>query len=159
MSSLSTAGRIALATYFFSRPIHVAWGLADGAWTVPADITGNETALRNEVGRRTATSVSYVTPDPAGAIQYVDGFYSVSATPTRHLYIRTDFDYADAVGAAIREAALFSGSVMVAGLPAGQKYFVPVEVASPGTLLSLQNFAPVYRLPDTRERFETILTF
>ena len=160
MSSLSSAGRIALAKYFYSRPIHVAWGLGDSAWTTtPAPVTGAETALRNEVARRTATQVAYVTPDPLGVIQYSDGFYSVSSTPTRHLHIRTDFDYSEAVGAAIRETGLFVDSVMIAGLPTGQKYFAPAEVASPGVLLNLKNYAPIYRLPDARERFETILSF
>lgn len=160
MSSLSIAGRIALTRIIYSQPLHLAWGLGDGAWTstVP-QATGQETALLSEVGRRSPSQIAYVTPDPAGAIVLPEGSYSLSVVPTRHLYIRTDFDFTEASGSAIREIGMFAQTVTQAGLPAGQKYFTPDQVTNPGWLIHLRNYAPIYRFPDTRERFEFVMTF
>jgi hypothetical protein len=160
MPSLSVTGRVALAELIYMNPVHLAWGIGDGVWTstVPAE-TGSESGLISEIGRRTVTQIEYVVPDVAGAIVLPTGSFSVSVTPTRYLYFRTDFDFSDAVGAAVREVGLFIRTVTIAGLPEGQKYFTPAQVADPGRLVYLKNYSPIYRLPDTRERFEFVMTF
>jgi len=159
MSSLSLAGRLVIAKFIASQPLHLAWGTGDGAWTTAPLPAGTETALLTEIGRRTVTQLEYVVPDVAGAIVLAEGSFSISVTPTRHLYLRTDFDFAEATGAAIREIGLFMGSVMVAGLPGGQKYFTPTQVADPGSIIHFANYAPIYRFPNNRERFEIVMTF
>lgn len=160
MSTLSIAGRVALSEIIFNKPLHLAWGSGDGLWTVnPPTETGLETGLRAEIARRALSQLSYVTPDPIGAILVSNGSFTVSATPTRHLYMRADFGYDEAIGASIREVGLFMGSVMVAGLPAGQKYFLPAQVADPGRMIMLKNYPVIYRFPDNRERFEFVMTF
>jgi hypothetical protein len=103
--------------------------------------------------------VQYVVPDAVGSIVLPEGRFSPSATPTRSLYIRTDFDFSEATGAAIREVGLFVRAVIQAGLPAGQRYFTPSQVTNPGRLLHLKNFQPIYRFPNNRERFEIVMTF
>lgn len=160
MPNLAAAGRIAIAETLFSQPLHLAWGTGDGVWTstVPP-VSGTETALRAEIGRRQATQVQYVVPDAVGSIVLPEGRFSPSSTPTRSLYIRTDFDFSEATGAAIREVGLFVRTVIQAGLPAGQRYFTPSQVTNPGRLLHLKNFQPIYRFPNNRERFEIVMTF
>lgn len=160
MSSLSIAGRIAIAELIFSQPVHLAWGIGDGAWTstVPNE-TGEEAGLINEVGRRVVTQLAYVVPDAVGAIVLPEGSFTLSATPTRHLYMRTDFDFNEATGAAIREIGVFIRTVTQAGLPALQKYFIPSQIVDPGRLIQLKNYQPIYRFPDNRERFEIVMTF
>lgn len=160
MSILAAAGRIAIAETIFAQPLHLAWGTGDNAWTATVPpVAGTETALRAEVGRRRATLVQYVVPDAVGAIGLPEGNFSVSETPTRSLYIKTDFDFSEASGAAIREIGLFVRAVTQSGLPAGQEYFTPDQITSPGRLLHLKNFQPIYRFPNNRERFEIVMTF
>lgn len=160
MPSLSAVGRVAIAKIVFERALHLAWGTGDGEWTtaVPAE-TGLETALRAEIGRRQATVVSYCVPDSAGAIVLPEGSFTLTTAATRHLYVRTDFSYLEATGAAIREIGLFSATVTAPGLPANQRYFTPDQITDPGTILHLKNYSPIYRFPNTRERFEIVLTF
>lgn len=159
MSILSTSGRIAIAEVIFSRTLHLAWGRGDGAWVNPPAESGDETQLINEIARRKVTQVSYVVPDPSGVIVLPEGSFSLSIEPTRHVYTKTDFDYSEAIGEAIREIGLFSGTVTQAGLPIGQQYFLPNQITKPGRLIYVKNFEPIPRLPSARERFEIVLSF
>lgn len=159
MAILTASGRICVVEALAERPIHLAWGTGDGSWTLPPSENSAATALLNEVGRRQATIVGYAVPDVAGLIQLDSGNFSVSATPTKYLYVKTDFDFLDASGLVIREIAIFTGSVMVGGLPGGQRYFAPAEVADPGRMLHLQNLVPVFRSPSIRENFEIVVEF
>jgi len=117
------------------------------------------TALADEVCRRTADEVYFVTPDPDGEISLSTGRYRISPTPTPHLFIRTKFDFADAAGVTIREQALFVGTQVAEGLPPGQRLFVPAEVTDPGVLLLIEHSPPIVRQASTRETFEFVLTF
>lgn len=159
MAILTKSGRVVIAESIKARDIHIAWGLGDGAWTVPPSEDSEATELMDEVGRRAATEVSYVVPDVAGDIIQPSGRFSRSVTPTNHLYIATTFDFGDASSSEIRESAVFVGTELVGGLPPGQQYFPPSDVAAPGRLLHLENLAPIYRSPAIRESFEVIITF
>lgn len=122
-------------------------------------IAGTETALISEVGRREATLVQYVVPDVVGLIVLPEGNFSPSAVPTRSLYIKTEFDFTEATGQAIREVGLFVRTVTQVGLPSGRRYFTPDQITDPGRLLYLRNYEPIYRFPNNRERFEIVVTF
>jgi len=161
MSILTTAGRAAIAAAVKAQPLHLAWGPGDGAWVTPPPENPSATSLTNEIGRRLVTSCDFVTPDPvAGTIEVAGaGLFSISATPTNRLLITTQFDYADASTSVVRQIGLFMGTQVVAGLPAGQRYFLPAEVQSPGSLVQLENRAPIYRTSGTRERFEMLIVF
>lgn len=159
MPALNASGRIALAELVFNSPLHLGWGLGDNAWTSPPDVTGNEATLQAEVGRRPASQVAFVVPDAAGVIDLPEGKFSVSVAPTRHLYVRTDFQYQEANGYGIREIALFLNTRIQPGLPTGQSYFLPADVLDGGRLLYMRKYAPIYRFPNTRERFEIVLSF
>jgi hypothetical protein len=161
MAILVKNGRIVLAESIAARPIHLAWGEGDGQWlnnVPPEDV--NATALQGEVARRLATQVGYVLPDVTGNIELPNGNrYRLSQTSTNHLYARTQFDYTDGVGAAIRNIAIFVGTEVVGGLPPGQQYFTPAQVSNPGRMLHLEHFPPIFRGSNERESFEVVITF
>lgn len=160
MAIFTTKGREIIAESIAARPIHLAWGTGDGSWITPPSEPSSATALLNEVGRRLPTSVGYVVPDVAGTIILPSGNrYTVSGSPTNHLYLKFNFDYADAPSSVIRETAVFVGSTMISGLPGGQKYFLPAEVATPGKLMRLQYAAPIYRSPETQANFDIVISF
>lgn len=159
MPILTKQGRIIMAESIRLRGGHIAWGVGDGAWTTtipPEDI--NATALMSEVGRRVAT-VDFVTPDDDGDIVLVNGKFSLSATPTNHLFFKTKFTYGDASSAVIRELAVFIGTTVDAGLPPGQEYFTPGEVTAQGRMLHLEHFPPIFRSIAIEETFGVVVTF
>jgi len=160
MALLTKSGRIVIAESISLRAVHFAWGSGDGAWTttVPAE-DPEATTLISELGRRTADAVSFVLPDAAGSIVLPAGNFTLSGSPTRYLYCRTKFAFADAPSSVIREMAVFVGSVMAGGLPVGQRYFVPADVSSPGRMLHLEHFQPIYRSSVIEESFEVVVTF
>lgn len=160
MAVLTTSGRIAIATAIKARTAHMAWGSGDAAWgnTPPAPpITA--TALLVEIARRKADQIDYCAPAPAGAISVPEGRFNISATPTNNLYFRFHFEFADAPTSIIREAAIFLDTVAAAGVPAGQVYLLPAEVAQPGTMLVLERLTPIIRAGTKRELFEFVVTF
>lgn len=159
MPILTNSGRVVIAESIAARPVHLAWGSGNGSWVTPPSEDSNATALLNEIGRREATEVGYAVPDAGGDIILPTGTFSRSLTPTNHLLVVTNFDFADAQSSVIREVAIFVGSTMVGGLPIGQKYFVPAEVATPGRLMHIENIAPIFRSPAIRENFEIVITF
>lgn len=159
MAILAKSGRVVIAESVAVRPLHLAWGLGDGAWTTPPAENNNATALLSEVGRRTIDTVQFVVHDEAGSIILPNGRFSVSATPTNNLLVSVQFDLLDASSSVIREYALFAGTETVAGLPVGQRYFIPSEILSPGRLLHVGNIQPIYRSTAIREGFRVVITF
>ena len=160
MSILTLSGRVALASLMKSQPLHVGIGSGDGAWNVPPLESGSETGLLAPLGYRRATEVSYVTATVGGDIVTPTGaVYARTMEPTRNLYIRVDFDFEDASGATVRESGLFVGLVPLPSLPPSQRFFAPNQVVDPGVLVHLSNREPFFRFPNTRERFETVITF
>jgi hypothetical protein len=157
---LTTSGRIAIATAIKARTAHMAWGSGDAAWgNTPPDPAANSSALVAEIARRKANQVEYCAPATNGAISVPEGKFDISATPTNNLYFRFFFEFEDAVGSTIREMAIFLDTVAAAGVPAGQFYLLPAQVAQPGTLLVIERRAPIIRQITTRQLFEFVVTF
>lgn len=159
MPILTNSGRVAIAEALKLRPLHVAWGEGDGTWVTPPAENSEATALQAEVGRRVASEVAFVVPDEDGDIVVTTGTFSRSVTPTNHLLVVVNFAFADASSSVIREVALFAGTVVDAGLPPGQEYFLPANITAPGRLVHLENIAPIFRSPAIRESFQVVLTF
>lgn len=159
MPILTKSGRVVIAESIALRPIHLAWGTGDGAWTTPPAEDADAEIVLNEIGRRQATEVSYVVPDVDGDIILPTGTFSRSDDPTNHLFVVTNFEFEDAPSSIIRNVGIFVGSTMVGGLPGGQRYFEPAEVATPGRLMHLENIAPIYRSPAIRENFQIVISF
>jgi len=167
---LPLSGRVAIADAISRRPLHFVWGLGDGKWlddVPPADI--DAVGLMNEAGRRIISEWKFAIPDDGGSIITVQdpgsppskGRFSLSPgnAPTNHLYVNCQFDFDDGVGLVIREAAVVTNTETVEGLPAGQRYFTPGQIAAPGFLLYVQNLTPIFRSSQTQEYFETVITF
>jgi hypothetical protein len=153
-------GRIAQAELIAAQPIYLAWGTGNPAWDeLPEPEPVDVTALVAEIGRRLATQVGYVLPDPGGAIETPQGNFALSVEPTRYLYVRTVFGFDDAPDAHIRELGLFIGSVPVDGLPEGQRYFAPAEIAQSGRMLLLDRSQNFQRNGAVRPAFEYVMPF
>lgn len=160
MAILTNSGRVAMAESVMARPIHLAWGSGSAAWdTTPVPETVNDTALVDEVGRRLVSQARYCTPDENGEIVVPTGRFTESATPTRHIYLRFNFDFTDAPTASIREVAVFVGTQTDPDLPPGQMYFEPADVVSPGTLLVIERTTKFDRSPSVRQSFEFVVAF
>ena len=161
MATLQNDGRIALAVAMAAQPVHLAWGRGLPAWDAEAaPEPSNATTLVDEVGRRMATFVGYVQPDAAGEIELPSGSkYTVVAGPTRWLYVRVVFNFEDAEGETIRELGITFGATPVAGLPVGQRYFIPAEIDAPGRLYTLERVPAFTRNGAVRQTFEYVLPF
>jgi hypothetical protein len=120
---MTESGRAALVLALKNQTIQLAWGSGDASWDddlPPED--ANATALVNEIGRVYAFSSLFVVPDADGEITLPnDRRYSVSATPTRHLYADFKFGYVNGVGSTIREYGLFIGGTVKDTVPPGKK--------------------------------------
>lgn len=171
LATLTTTGRAAIARAIMARPLHLAWGTGDEAWDADeAELPSlvDATALRAEIGRRAVTTSGFVSPDPQGGIvipvgQRPDGSveearYAQVEGPTPYIYLRVNYDFADAANAVIRELGLFMDTETAPDLPPGQRYFHPGELASPGLLLAAQILSPpINRSPAVRQTIEFVL--
>jgi hypothetical protein len=123
------------------------------------DVPSAATALVDEVGRRVANSVQHVVPDPAGLLETADGNkWTVSPIATRYLYLSVLFQFSEAVSDTIREMGIFMDTAAAAGIPPGQQYLRPVEIADIGTLVLLDRLNPIIRSPSTRQGFSFVIT-
>lgn len=160
MPAKQVDGRIAMCELIAAQPIYLALGTGDPAWDdTPEPEPVDATALVAEVGRRIATEVGFVLPDTNGSIETPQGNYTLSDTPTRYLYVRTVFAFEEAADAHVREIGMFVGSVPVEGLPAGQRYFTPDQIAQPGRLLILDRSQNFEGNGAVRPAFEYIMPF
>jgi len=160
MATLQESGRIALAIAVASQPIHLAWGRGSPAWDdAPQPEGSTHNTLVDEIGRRTATQVGYCRPDPAGEIELATGRYTLSAEPSTLVYVKFVFAFAEAAGETIREQGIFLGTQPKPGLPAGQRYYLPADLAQPGRLYALERVPAFLRNGATRQMFEYVLPF
>lgn len=161
MAILTKSGRVAIANAITSLPLHFAWGSGDGAWLTPPSESPNAASLIAEIGRRTATAWAYVVADAAGDIVTSTGSFSLSPgnAPTSNIWVKADFAFSDAQSSVIREVAVYSDTTVIAGLPPGQAYFTPSQIADPGILLYLENITPIFRSPTIQENFEAVISF
>ena len=162
MSIFTHAGRAALAEMVLSRPIHLALGLGEDSWGTPPPAPDYDViALRREIGRKKLFRGLFVHPDDHGVLILPgDRKYSISDTPTRHLYLQFIFDYNEGSGGAIRELGLFLNTKAKADLPPTQAFFRPEELENGGTLLLLEHLEnPDTHNPQKKGEYETVLSF
>ncbi|MDA8449849.1 hypothetical protein M4R23_09145 [Acidovorax sp. GBBC 3332] len=158
---LQQSGRIFLATAVAAPPLYLAWGRGLPAWDTKAEPEPtNATRLVDEIGRRLITSVSYVVPDENGAIELPDKKrYTVSVTQTKWLHVSWTFAYEDAAGETVREIGVFIGGTLVAGLPAGQRYFTAAQVVEPGYCYCVEHVQAFKRGAGVRPVQQYVLPF
>lgn len=160
MAVLTVGGKATYQEALFPGPFHLAWGSGSVGWgdTPPAEDV-NAVALLAEVGRLEATAVEFVVPDVAGVIELNFGNFTVSATPTRYLYLDFHFGFDDGAAETIREVAVFVGTTKEVGVPGGQVYLLPADVDESGSLLIVEHQAPaIVRANTNRERFQYVIT-
>lgn len=172
LATLTKSGRAAIASAIAARPLHLAWGTGREEWDGQEDDAlpslVERTELFSEVGRRTASAVGFAEPDEAGGIVVPVGTrpdgtvevarYRQSTEATPYLYVRVNYDFADASNAVIRELGIFMDTVTKEGLPPGQLYFTPAELEDPGRLLAAQILRPsILRSPAVRQTIEFVL--
>lgn len=114
--------------------------------------------LINEVGRRQVTFKAYAFEDPSGTIVAQGRTWSLSSTPTRHLYLQYKFDPGDASDKIIYQLGIFMGTVPTVGNE-NLQYLIPQQIQDFGTILTIENVEPYPRNPSTREMLEIVITF
>lgn len=172
LSTITNAGRAAMARAIAERPLHLAWGMGNPEWDtmqkeeLPSLVDAE--ALHAEIGRRKPSVISFCVPDEAGGIvipisenesagTVEKARYSLSSTPTPYLYIRVDYDFEDASNSIIREIGLFLDTKPLASCPAGQFYFRPNELAETGMMFCAQILnRPIHRTISMRQSVEFV---
>ncbi|SFU79644.1 hypothetical protein [Pseudoduganella namucuonensis] len=160
MAILTSSGRAAVAASIKAMPLHLAWGAGLPSWdATPEPEPVLATALQSEIGRRELTQALFCVPDANGEVIVPTGRFSISNEPTNNLYLRFNFDFADAASSDIREVGVFVGTVVKSGLPPGQKYFTLAELQQHGQLLALERLPKFSRNAAVRQTFEFVITF
>lgn len=160
MAILTDSGRAAVAASIKAQPIHLAWGSGSADWDVtqpPENVSTS--ALLAEVGRRKVTQAMFCTPSPTGEIVVQEGRFTISSDPTKYLYLRFAFEFADAQDATIRELGVFIGTVAKNTVPSTQDYLEPDDIQSPGQLLVLEYIQKLQRSVQIRQQFEFVIQF
>lgn len=172
LATITKSGRAAFAAALAAKPLHLAWGTGDPAWDADpasAPSLANATSLVAEVGRRTITQVGFVVADEEGDIIIPTGTtsegvvqesrYRLVAEPTPNLYLRVAYAFGDAANLTIRELAIFSDTKTAEGLPPGQRYFTPADIADPGIMVAGQILdTPIVRSPSVRQTEEFVIS-
>ncbi len=128
--------------------------------TSAPDLTGLETGLASEIGRRRAQSIQFIVPDPEGPID--DAFkqrWAVSAEPTNTLLISVKFGYDEAPDAIIQEFGIFVDTVARPEIPPGQDYLTPDQIEHPGYLHTIEHVTPVIRSATKRDGADIFIEF
>lgn len=143
MAIMTNSCRIALAKAIKATPLFVAWGTGKAEWgRTPPREERTATSLAHEIGRRPASQVSYCLPDANGELILPNQRFAPSDEATPNLYLKATFEFDEGLGETIRELGIFIDTKTAPGLPAGQRYFTPSQLASPGTLLSISHITP-----------------
>ncbi|EAO1133527.1 hypothetical protein EX011_21420 [Salmonella enterica] len=158
MAILVESGRAAVAASIKAQPIHLAWGSGQVGWDAakPAEQTGTK-ALDNELGRRIVSYSSFVEPNSSGQVIVSQGRFAETTTATKYLYLRFQFDFADAQQATIRELGIFVGTTPNAGVT-GLDYMDKGQYSG-GQLLVLEYIDKLVRSSSIRQQFEFVIQF
>lgn len=171
IATVTHSGRAALIAALIRQPLHLAWGTGDPAWEdegaeLPSLVYS--TALVNEIGRRVPSLVGFALPDEEGDIIVAKGLrpdgtvekarYKRSEEPTPYLYVQVLYDFEEASQSVIREIALFMDTVTNPDLPPGKRYFLPGDIADPGTVVAAQIFKPGFtRSPSIQQGINFVM--
>lgn len=158
MAILVETGRAAVAASIKAQPIHLAWGTGLVAWDgqKPAEQTSAD-HLEVELGRRIVTYSSFVEPDTNGQVIVSQGRFAETQKASKYLYLRFQFDFADAQQATIRELGIFVGTTPNAGVT-GLDYMNKGEYSG-GQLLVLEYIDKLVRSSSIRQQFEFVIQF
>jgi len=118
------------------------------------------TGLVDFLGLLKVTEKVYVEPDIAGVLSTGDGeTWTESVSPTPYIYLEAAYDYGDESTEIIREIGVFADVTLDGGLPVDQTYFPPADISDMGTILNVENIAPLTRSISNRGIFSIVLRF
>jgi hypothetical protein len=140
-------------------------GTSATPWTTtPPAPNADSTQLYEELCRRLCILKKYVKPDANGPYTTASGSWSdsvaedgVTPVPTRYIYMYVGFNLSDVSSATLYQYGIFLGTTPIAGYEQAT-YLLPNQISDPGTLLAIENIAPVIRTPTTRQVVEVVLT-
>ena len=145
--TMTEAGRVTMATSIKARNMFLVVGSGTGWTGTPPAMNGGEESLEAAFGVTKARLVQYVYPDEAGDVRMADGTrWTVTATPTKHLYCEFQLDFEDSPNETVREMAVYLGSQFASSVPAGATYAPIGNVQSVGQFLAMKNTVPRERL-------------
>lgn len=158
---ITYSGRIALAKYIMSLPLHLAIGEGDDKWgDIPEAPDYEATGLIKEIGRKALTRAFFVNKDDDGEIDLPGGRrYSYSEKPTRQIYMNFVFNYGEGISDKIREIGVFADTKFKNGLPKTQTFFTPDQIIDPGILITLEHLETADTFtPNKKGQYGTIFT-
>lgn len=164
---LTRAARILLATVIKNGNLHIAFATGSAGWDAhmnegtPAAYPAydiDQTDVTAEFVRKKIVNKQFCTPDEEGEIQTDRGNFSLSVTPTEHLYCKGTLEPTEYNTQVIREFGLFYGTVVDEDTEPGQLLFTPSEVTSKGTLVLVRRKVAIQRTATTRQLCEFVWT-
>ena len=161
MAILTYSARTLLAKYMITHPLYLAIGKGKTSWdTTPEAPDYEDTDLLSTIGYKKITRSFFVNEDDNGEIDLPGGrYYSASETPTRHVCLEFQFKYGEAIDVEIREVGIFADTLIKGGLPANHTYFLPSQVVTKGTLITLEHLeSPDTFTPNKKGCYRTVLT-
>jgi len=178
LGMITTVGRTLLARLLRGEPgltgiTHLAVGDGDGTFTDPLnppDPGINQTALKHERARKTATRTAFLLPvgDGTSADLIIDGqgfIESLAETNTVAFFFRLEENEAN--GITIKEYGLFGGNVsyrpgITGPLALNGEHDATTnptgEVESSGVLFEVKHIADFHKTPDTRFELAAVVT-
>jgi hypothetical protein len=156
------AGRATLAKAIKDKNVMLAVGSGQAAWTQLSNtpsLSGTETALVAPVAGVRPAVKDFVVPNAAGTIEAPDGSkWSISATPTKYLYLSFVLGFQDGPSEVLKELGLYLDPTYAAAVGAGQTYIPWASVTNAGNLLALERIAPLERA-GVRQTIVKLITF
>lgn len=83
--------------------------------------------------------------------------YAISNEPTGLLYLTAVLEPFEFSVGVIREQGIFAGATLAPSVPAGTKFLLPAQIATPGTLLKVDHMPPIVRNQLEQARFQHVL--
>jgi hypothetical protein len=160
MAVFTIGGRTVTGTLMFQQVFFLAVGKGNPTWDTSLEPpTPTLADLVDAVGVTRCREVSYVVPDEAGVIAMSDGAkFARTVEPSRYIYLEFKLDLPDAVPETLREAGVFHGTEIEAGIPAGQFYIPDDDVIDYGTLIYADRFNSIVRDGTIEQSFSCVLT-
>jgi len=134
---------------------YIAWGIGDGAWTSAPEPDQTATTLVGHLGHFKATA-QFVVPDVAGVLISANGDkWTVSGSPTRFIFVSSDYDYTDEDTAVIREIAIYTDATPAGGHES-DNYLPVANLSVLGQLWTIENIAPLTRAVSKHGSISTV---
>lgn len=160
MAIWTIGGRETSAALMLGENFFLGVGEGDPAWDgAPVAPLTSDRALVAPVGVTRLRDIQFVTPDANGSISMADGAkFSVSANPTKFVYMYFLLGLSDADGFTLREDGIFHGTTLDGAVPGGDMYIPDASVTDYGTLMQVDRFNSIVRDGTLEQKFSFVIT-